>query len=224
MNEIRGMSRPVVVVVFVAFFCQAASWGFSDGDFQWWNTLEFSTELSSQWKVTLEEETRLGGGAGTVYYQHSDIEFTWSGLADWIDLGFNFRQINEKDSEGTCRPEYRPHINLTFKNLLGLDLSNRSRLEYRDRDTSEDVWRYRNETTYKFPFTLTAWNLKPYIADEIFIEEDSRNMSRNRFYAGFGFNITESIKGEVFYLLQSSRDDGRWNDLNVLGTEIKFDF
>jgi hypothetical protein len=218
------MLKVAAAVIFLVFLINGTSLGFSDGDFQWWNTLEFSTDLSDQWRATLEEETRLGNGGGSLYYQHSDIGFAWSGLTDWIDLGFNFRQVNEEDSEGTCRPEYRPHFNVTFKNLLGHDLSNRSRVEYRDRDTSPDVWRYRNKTTYRFPFTLTDWKLKPYIADEIFIEEDSRNMSRNRFYAGVGFNITESIKGEVFYLLQSSRDDGRWNDVNVLGTKIKFDF
>ncbi len=219
MFKIHTKPKLMAVVVSIIFFFQSAR-----GDFQWWSTAEFSADLTKKWRATFEEELRFGEGSDNLYYEHSDIGMVWSGMADWIDWGFNFRLIEQKDSEGTCRPEYRPHMNLTFKNLLGQELSNRSRIEYRDIDSTEYEWRYRNKTTYKLPFTLTEWKLKPYVADEVFIECDSSNMDRNRFYAGLGFDITKSIKGEVYYLLQSSRDDGQWNNINVLGTKIKFDF
>lgn len=211
----------VACVLFWSGVCLA----FSDGDLQYWSTADFSFEMNEDWKVNLQEELRLGNGAGNLYYHHSDVGFVYRGLGDWIDLGFNYRQVVEKDSDDTCRPENRPHLNLTLKGkLFDLLVSDRSRVEYRDRDNKDDLWRYRNKLTVKFPFTLTEFKLQPYVADEVFIECDSRDFNKNRIYAGFDFNLTKDLKGGIFYMLQSTRGNGRWNDLNVIGTKLKFSF
>ena len=149
----------------------------------------------------------------------------YSGLAKWIDLGFNYRQVFEKDSKGQWKQENQPNINVTLKGkLLGLDLSNRERFEYRDLEDNEDVWRYRNKVTAKLPLELTGLKLKPYLADEIFITLNDDNIDKNRMYAGVSFKLTKNLNGDVFYLWQSSRSSSGWTDINVLGTALKFSF
>jgi len=108
--------------------------------------------------------------------------------------------------------------------LFGLNVSDRTRFEYRDREDKDDLWRYRNKVTVKLPLELTELKLKPYLADEVFIPLNDDNITKNRIYAGVSFQLLENMTGEVFYLWQSSRTAGDWKDTNVLGTRLKFRF
>jgi len=167
----------------------------------------------------------MGDKAGNLYYQHTDVGFVYKGLTDRIDLGFNYRQIFEDDSKGEQRREDRPHLNFTLKGKLsGISISDRSRFEFRCREKKEDVWRYRNKITFKLPFELTALKLKPYLADELFFDLDKKGYNRNRLYGGVSFGFTKSIKGEVYYLWQSSRSGSGRENINVIGTKLKFYF
>lgn len=199
---------------------------FDDGDFQWWTSAGASVDINKDWKCTFEEEFRLGDDAGELYYHHSDLGFVYGSLADWIDLGFNYRQVFARaDSESEWKQENRPHLNITLKGkLFGLGVSSRSRFDYRDREDKEDYWRYRNKFTVKVPLELTDLKLKPYLADEVYIPLNDDNISKNRVYAGVSFGVLENMTGEVFYLWQSSRAPGDWNDFNVLGTRLKLRF
>ena len=129
---------------------------YEDEGFQFWTTASASFDNDKNWKGKFEQEFRLGDDGGNLYYQHSDLGFTYTSLAKWIELGLNYRQIFEKDSRGEWMQENQPHFNITLKTqLFDLDLSNRSRFEYRDRENKDDLWRYRNKVTVKFPLELT---------------------------------------------------------------------
>ena len=84
--------------------------------------------------LVLEEEFRFGDDGGNFYYQHSDLGLIYSGISDWVDVGINYRHVFlEKDSD--WKQENRPHLNATVKcKLLDFSLSNRGRLEYRNRE------------------------------------------------------------------------------------------
>ncbi len=210
-----------IIVTLISEVCFASD----DGDFQYWSTADFSFDIDRDWKFTFQEEFRLKESGGHLYYHHSEVGFVYKSFADWIDLGFNYRQVFEKDSEGEWKQENRPHLNVTLKGkLFDLDVSDRSRFEYRDRENKEDVWRYRNKVTVKLPFELTELKLKPYLADEVFITLNDDNVDRNRLYAGVSFKLAKNLKGDVFYLWQSSRSSSDWTDINVLGTALKFSF
>lgn len=212
----------VITVLSIREICFATD----DGDFQYWSSANVSLDIDKDWTFIFEEEFRLGGDAGHLYYHHSDLGFVYKSLADWIDLGFNYKQVFERtDSEGKWRQENRPYLNVTLKGkLLGLDLSDRSRFGYRDRENKKDLWRYRNKVTVKFPLELTSLKLQPYLADEVFINFDEEDFNRNRLYAGLSLKLSKNIKGEVYYLWQSSKSGGDWKDINVLGTGLKFYF
>lgn len=224
-NKLSSLSGYLFLALICSGLIGESCFAYDDEGFQYWSSASASFDINKDWKATFEEEFRLGDDGGHLYYNHSDLGFTYKSLADWIDLGFNYRQVFEKDSKGKRRQENRPHLNITLKGkLFDLDLSNRARFEYRDRENKEDVWWYRNKTTVKFPLKLTNFNLQPYVADEVFITLNDDNVDRNRFYAGASFNLSKDIQANIFYLWQSSRSAHQWKDINVLGTQLKFLF
>jgi hypothetical protein len=226
MSKLSNISIPFFVVLLCAGFPGEPCFAFDDGDFQYWSSAKVSFDINKDWQCSFEEEFKFGDDAGELYYHHSDLGFVYRSFADWIDLGFNYRQISERaDSEGQWRQENRPHLNITFKGtLFDLDVSDRSRFDYRDRENKRDHWRYRNKITVKVPLELTGLKLKPYLADEVYIPLNDDNITKNKIYAGVSFKVLENMTGEIFYLWESSRSTGYWNDINVLGTWLKFRF
>ena len=221
------MNKPLrLLLLFLALsvFCWLDSFATDDGEFQYWNTESISFKVNKDLKITLEEEFRFGDDAAELSYQHSDLGITYLGLAQWLDIGLNYRHVFEKKSD-KWKEESRPHLNATVKwKLFDIDFSDRSRFEYRDREDAENYWRYRNKFSLKFPFKFTRFQIQPYLADEIFYDFDAETLNRNRFYSGFEFKITKNLKGDIFYLLQRSESNDKWININVLGTKLKLSF
>ncbi len=212
--------RIIVIVVLISETCLA----FDEGDFQLWDTTGFSFDLNKDWKVTFEEELRFQDEGSRLYYHHSELGFVYSGYADWVDFGLNYRQVFSRNSTDDWVTENRPHVNITLKTkLAGLNLSDRSRLEFRDRNEKDDIWRYRNKFTVKFP-KLAILQMQPYIADEVFINLNQEGYNNNRLYAGSSFELVKNIKADIFYMWQSTKSNGGRKDINVLGFKLKFAF
>ncbi len=68
--------------------------------------------------------------------------------------------------------------------------------------------------------------IQPFISDEFFFKFNGIDINENRFSAGFGLNLTKNIKGEIYYMLRSTKNTNicTWNDTNVLGTKLKISF
>lgn len=210
----------IIVIVSIGEVCFA-----SGGDFEYWSTAGVSFDINQDWGCTFEEELRFKNTGDELYYNHSDLGFVYKSLASWIELGVNFRKVYSKDSEGQWRQEDRPHLNATLKGkVFGIDISDRSRLEYRDREKDEDIWRYRNKLTVKLPVELTELKLQPYFAEEVFISMDGEDFNRNRMSGGFSINLSKKIKGDIYYLWQADKSDGSWEDTNVIGTGLRLYF
>ena len=172
----------------------------------------------------MEEEFRFGDDADQFYYQHSDLGFTYSGFADWLNIGINYRHIFQEKNDKWVR-ERRPHLNITLKKKVhDWVLSCRGRFEYRDTQNSNDGWRYRDKFTVKTPFKFSRLEIQPYIADEIFVDFDEEELNQNRLYAGFSFKLLKNLKGEIYYFWQRSKKSDEWIDANILGTKLKFSF
>ncbi|MFC1667685.1 DUF2490 domain-containing protein [Candidatus Omnitrophota bacterium] len=199
---------------------------FDDEDWQYWATVKVSTKLSDEWKAGIEEEFRRGDDMSNPYYNHADVGFSYSGLADWFVFSLNYRHIKEEKSND-WKTEYRPHLNGTIKwEWQDFSFSNRSRFEFRERQDADEVWQYRNKISAKFPISFTKHKIQPYIADETFFDSDSKELNRNRLYSGLSFKIFKSLKGDIFYLWQRSKSSssGKWTDYNVVGTKLKLTF
>ncbi|MDP8299651.1 MAG: DUF2490 domain-containing protein, partial [Candidatus Tantalella remota] len=201
------------------------AFAFQYGDFQIWNTDKVDAKINDRLKFKAEQELRFGNNVSEFYYTHTDGGFAFK-AADALYFGVNYRLIYEKNSNGKWKLENRPHVNATLKwKLYGFKFSDRNRMELRIRDGKDDVWRYRNELTVKYPWKWTKMEIQPYTADEIFVDLHSGNLSRNRIYNGFTFKLFEHLKGDLFYLWQISRSDkAKWTAYNVLGIELKVVF
>ena len=213
------------VIILMYLFLAVPSFAFQDGDFQLWNTESVDAKINDRLKFNAEEEFRFGDNVSELYYTHTDGGFVLK-AADALDLGVNYRLIYEKNSAGKWKLENRPHVNATLKwSLYDFKFSDRSRIELRIRDGKDDDWRYRNKLTLKYPWKWTRLEIQPYTADEIFVDFQSGNLTRNRLYNGLSFKLFEHLKGDLFYLWQISRSDkAKWTGYNVLGIKLKVVF
>jgi len=200
--------------------------GSTDGNAEYWQEFGFDYEIYENWKVTLREELKLGRSGGDPYTHNTDVGLVYKGFADWFDLSLNFKKEYERDSSGKFRRENRPHLNFMFKSeMFGCKLGDRVRLEYRDKETSEDHWRFRNKFTVNLPFTLTEYKLQPYVSDEIFINLGESTVKQNRFVSGLSFKVYKNIKANVYYMYKSKMSSSSgWTDTNVIGTNMVFVF
>ncbi|MDD2690135.1 MAG: DUF2490 domain-containing protein [Candidatus Omnitrophica bacterium] len=217
------MKKTIFVITGLTLFLAAKVYAYDDGDFQVWHTENQEVKVNKKSKITFEEEFRWGDDASEFYYHHYDAGLVHS-LNKHLDLGINYRQVYEKKS-GEFKVENRPHVNAILKyDLYGFKLDDRNRLEYRHFDYQADSWRYRNKFSVKFPWKFTGLEIQPYLADEIFLDFQNKAFSRNRFYSGITMSFTKNLKGEIYYLLQSSRSKDIWTHANVLGTKLKLVF
>jgi len=212
----------VVLASFAHHNCRCFA---SDEDFEFWSTVGVSFDVNKDWAAAVEEQLKFDDDAGNLYYQQTDIGFTYKNLPGWIEIGLNYKQAYKEQSDGHWGRENRPHFNIKFKGRIGkFDFSDRSRFEYRDKQYSEDLWRYVNKLEVNLPFELTQHKLHPYIADQIYINMDGSGFEKNRVYAGFDFELLEGIESELYYVRQWSESSGRWQELNALGFDLKFRF
>jgi hypothetical protein len=202
----------------------------ADGDFQFWNTEAIEGKINDQWKAYMEAEFRFGDDASEFYYQHTHLEILYKAL-DWLEVGAGYRQVWELDDPATDLwfTEYRPMVNVTLKHTWNdWEFSDRNRFEFRNFDTKEDKFRYRNKLKAKSPWKWTVLHINPFIADELFFEEDSDNgFNRNRFDIGVGLDFNDYVAhltGEIFYRWQTSDKGTEWVDLNIIGAAFKFKF
>jgi hypothetical protein len=220
------MVLKVAVFICLSLIASASAFAYKDGDWQYWNTESVTVKLTDKIDAYVEEEFRFGGDISEFYYQHSHLQLDFK-ITDWFTLAPAYRQVFELDTmKDNWFTEYRPMVNGTVKwKCENWDFSNRVRISYRMFDIDkDDVWRFRNKLTIKTPWKWTALKINPWVADEIFLEENQSGVYRNRLYAGVGLKLTEHIKGDVFYLWQASEKGSSWTDYNVIGTKLKIVF
>ena len=219
--EIRKLS--VIIVVF-SLFLIVKLYAYDTKDFQVWNTEVEELKINPDAKIAFEQEFRWGGSAKELYYQHYDVGFFYN-LQKYLNVGGGYRHVLSR-SQGKFLIENEPYLSATlFWDLIGFKFDDRSRLEYNHFDYKDDTWRYRNKFTLKAPWKFTALEIQPYLSDEIFILfDDSQRLNTNRFSVGLGMTITENLKGEIYYMLQDTKNSGKWTGINVLGTKLKLSF
>jgi len=191
--------------------------------------LEFESGISHQinnvWKMSVSEKLTYSD-SGSLLAHETDVGLAYSGLADWLELSWNFRYAEGNPSGDNWIREYRPHFNVTIKDKIGdMPWSNRTRIEYRDFDEKKDLWRLRNKLILDMPFEIPVVNATPYVGDEVLFKISENGFYQNRLYAGFKFRITENIKAKLFYyFVKSQRSSGGWDDANVVGAKLAWKF
>lgn len=214
------VTRILYPAILVFLLTASPAFAAGDGDWQFWNTDGVEKKLGPKWKADIEEEFRFSGDDHGLNYTHTEGGLTYK-ATDWLDLGAKYRQIFEKE-KGKWIYESMPAGVVTLKwKPYGFDISDRNRLEYRMPQGKDDKWRYRNKLTMYLPVELTSLKIRPFVADEIFIDMAGAGFYRNRFYSGFEAKLGPHLKTEIFYLWQTTEKNSSWIDYNVIGLKLK---
>lgn len=222
------MYRKIIRLIILSMLITSAgskSYAYDNGDFQVWNTDVEEFKVNNDSKIALEEEFRWGDNASEFYYHHYDAGVFYS-PNNYLNIGAGYRQIWEL-KKGKFKQEDEPYACLTmFWDLKGIKFDDRNRMEYRYFNYQDDFWRYRNKLTARLPWKFTKMEIQPYLSDEILVGlgDGANQLNQNRLYSGLGINLTKNLKGEVYYMLQSTKNSGKWIDANVLGTKLKIMF
>jgi hypothetical protein len=214
-----------VVSVVAAVLFPSVCLGGRSGNLEYWQTTGISLDINKDLAIHAEQEFRAGRHNGNPYLHNVNLGLVYKSLAKGMDIGFDFKKEYEKDSTGKFRQENRPHLNITFRGkLFDFSASDRIRLEYRNREKKEDLFRLRNKATVKLPLRLTKLNLQPYIAEEVFINLGEDNINQNRLSAGFSCELAKNTEVSVYYLWKTSKISDGWEDTNVVGVGLMFRF
>ncbi|MFN0122320.1 MAG: DUF2490 domain-containing protein [Blastocatellia bacterium] len=118
--------------------------------------------------------------------------------------------------------EHRLIFNVTLKYSQGkFNFTDRNHFERRVRHGRTDFTMYRNRLQIDHPVGPEKWNLRAYLADEVFHDNSLRAWSRNRAGGGDFKKFSPHFTGEIFYLRQT---DGfaRPGNAHAIGTLFKF--
>jgi len=198
----------------------------SDEDFLYWTKATFLIPVWDDWQFGFQQKLAFEDEARRLDHQQRDYGLIYSGLADWIKLFGAVKVTHAKtDDRRDWTVEIRPHLNIGIRSkLCGLDMINRSRIEYRDIEDENTTWRFRHKVLFVSPATFTSWRLQPFIGDELFYSFNSRRFSGQRLCTGLYVPLAETIRLELFYFWHLYEDEGHWHDANILGSYVRFTF
>ena len=218
------MKKTYFIIISLTLIAWVRAYAYDDGDFQVWHTDVEESKINKDSKIALEEEFRQADNANEFYYHHYDVGFFYN-LKEYLSVGGGYRHVLEL-KKGKFKLENEPYVTATLLwDLKGFKFEDRNRMEYRHFDYQTDSWRYRNKVIVKLPWKFTKLEIQPYLSDEIFIGFSKINeLNQNRFSSGLGMNLTNNLKAEIYYMLQSTKSSDKWVDANVLGTKIRLVF
>jgi hypothetical protein len=224
--------KSLIFVIMIAIVCSSTAC-FS-AEFELWTAAGLRWDPNDDWRFTFQEAFRFDEEGRELYYKHTDVGVTYQGLEDWLDVSLRYRGVFGAAHDNKGHIENRPYLQINIKgDLLGFHVSNRNRLEYRDRKREDSAWRYRAMFTLNEPFERLRPRqhrrlkdkIRPYVSEELFFDLNDGRFDKNRLYGGLSCQLNERVIWNVFYLWQSSKSEGRWEgDLNVLGTTLTFLF
>jgi len=213
---------------FVCFllFGAAAVVRAADGDRQVWFGGSLEGALAGGVKVKVEEAAYYGHDEAEVYQHYFQPTLGWSPCS-WLQLAAGCRFVFARASSGwSC--EDRILADATLKFAPGdWGFKNRFRIAYRSREGKDDLWRFRNKTNLALPWRLTSWGIVPYLAEEVFLEQEREGIYRNRLYVGMTAAEIFALKhlgGELYLLWQSTDAEPGSEDIYVLGTMLRLCF
>ncbi len=187
----------------------------------------FLIPIKEQWDFSIEQRLDFEDEARRLDSQYQDIRLIYKHPNGWLKLSPAFRVIHAMtdDREDWTR-EVRPHFNISITSeLLGFDINNRSRFEYRDIEDKNNAWRFRHKLRLTSPLAFTPWEIKPYVSDEIFCYFNPEGLHAHRLQTGLFIPLTKNTRLDLFYYAQFNEEDTHtWSQNNVLGTYFRFKF
>jgi len=193
---------------------------------EYWQTLGLSGRLSGKVTITLQSESRFGGGMEHFYYQYTHFELGIR-MNRWLTVSPAYRQIHKRGRtavSGGLNIEHQPQISFTGTAVWKcIEFSDRLRTERISIENRDGVqYRFRNRVKLRLPVIYSPVYLRPWIADELFYLRERDGFYRNRFYAGFESQFRIHYSVGLYFLAEEEFEPSR--GYHVLGMNVKFRF
>ena len=218
----RNCCRFFLAIIFILNLSQASWAAYKSGDWQFWHGDTVTGKITENVSAKLNAEWRFGDDMSELFYYHTEGGLLFN-ITESFSIGTNYRQVYNLSSNKKWTEERMPNVEL-FNNFTLADqkFANRFRVEYRDRQTSQDSWRFRERLTYQLPFELSVF--KPYLTDEVYYEDEPGEFNKNWAILGAKFPIMEKIEGDLFYNYERTKSGDKWISANILNLYLKFKF
>ena len=118
--------------------------------------------------------------------------------------------------------EHRLRLDLTVGNKWkNFSIKDRSRFEFRVRNSRGDSARYRNKFTFAFPVKFRDKEIfSPFVADEWYYDFTAKEFSTNEVNAGISRKLTNNTSADIFYVRRDF-NNGQLRYLNGIGVNLK---
>ena len=237
MSFLRSAPLRGVLCLFLCLFLPLSA-TFADEDFQIWLDQTLGHDLDEFRTLRADQSFRFGDDVSQLNTYTVLFGLQVHKLS-WIEQGFYLR-LQQDRFEESSQNEFRPTYDLTFKwgEWGGLRWIDRSRFEYRVRESQSDRFRYRNRLKLVLPAELSPLNLKPYGGVEVFSEVgDSSvlNVTRLRGLMGIqteadGFIRRLTLKDgrrltlDLYLMVQRVDEDSFSENDYIIGTKAGYFF
>ena len=214
--------RLLIVFLCILPLSQTSFAAYKSGDWQFWHGDTITGSLTENVSAKLSAEWRFGDDMSELFYYHTEGGLLFK-ITDSFSLGANYRQVYSLSTNKRWLEERMPNLEF-FNNFTLADqkFANRFRVEYRDRQTSQDSWRFRERLAYNLPFELSLF--KPYLADELYYEDEPGEINRNWVILGAKFPVIDKVEGDLFYTYERAKSGNDWIRANILNLYLKFKF
>lgn len=210
-------------------FC-ASLISFSQDDFGIWYCVTAEKKLVRNLDLDLDVNVRTYNNASKIDEAFFDIGLTYK-FSKYLSAAASYRFTEFRENDDIFHPRHKWFADLKGKLPLGdFEISARFRFQQRYKTYYEDendkeskeVGRIKLKTLYDIP----SFPVNPYLSAEFFFpmfSETERHIEKNRFMAGFEFNIAKKHSMEIEYMFQ--RDFlPHISDMNIIsvGYNLKF--
>lgn len=181
-------------------------------------------EIQPHWKLAVRQDFRYTEGNDLgFYYRATDLEALYAGLASWLDLGLGFKTVFAEASTHETLRQNRPYGSLIVKgDIQGMNINNRVITEYRDNESLDDFWSFRNRFRLRYPLVAGSWEFAPYLSDELFFyfNDTYDDFKSNRIKAGVTMAPVRIFIANVYYFWER----GKGYTLQALGGTVTIRF
>lgn len=206
-------------------------------EFQFRFNSTLAVEMAKKWKGTAGIESRYDE-SGHQVKNHADLGVVYTGIAQWFDIGLNYRTIfsrlqTDLEQDQWLR-ENRMYLNFLMRHRIKeVGFNHRIRLEYSTTDRIADFGTIRYRVGINPPveydpsnerLILRNYTVRPYGNYELAVNSTDYHTGSHSFTAGLSAQFSDRIFGNFYYLREENRTNQDDYGINVVGIDLKLLF
>ena len=190
-------------------------------DNELWLDQNLSVRLLPKTSLQMKFAERADQGASHLFQVFGQVGVSFQ-VKPWLAIAPIFRHDRDDPFDPNARYENRPLMDIiTHRPRGALQPILRTRIEGRffEKQAGFLSLRLRPGFDYRLP---SKSRLQPglFVDDEIFYDTRADTLNRNRLRAGASFRVNEHFSFRPYYMLESVRLPGLWDDDNIWGLSL----